>query len=615
MSTAADLRADRLVPLDRVVDIVVGVALLGELVIVIANVVGRVLADIPLLWADEVSGFALSVIAFLGGAIAYRREQHVLVRTLVDMLPPPLRAASYALVDWLVLAIALIAGYHSVALLSFRWDQVTPILGISATWIAVPLTVSMLVLAVYAIARLLHQSRTAVVASGSVALASVAIVVLLRNVTNVPVPPNLNVTLAIAVVLVTVLIGLPIAFSLMLGTILFLYLGGLVAMVALPQNMVDGTGRFVLLALPFFIFAGIVMERGGISRRLVAFVAALVGGMRGGLQQVMVVSMYIVSGISGSKAADVAAVGLVMRDMLEKEKYDVDQSAALLAASAAMGECIPPSLAMLVLGSVTSLSVAALFAAGIIPAAVIAACLMAVIWLLTPKRSADIARTSSLRHLALGALLPLSMPVMLFAGILLGFATPTEVSAFAVAYGLFIAVVVYRELKRGDFSRMVSEGSTSSGMVLFTLAAAQAFSWVLSAAELPHRLAELVTTYATGPSLFLLVSIVALIVLGSLLEGLPAILILAPLLVPLAPQAGVDPLHYGIVLLVAMGIGAFLPPLGVGFYIACSVVRANADRATRAMAPYFSILLVGLLVVAFIPWFTLLLPRMLHLVK
>ena len=138
---------------------------------------------------------------------------------------------------------------------------------------------------------------------------------------------------------------------------------------------------------------------------------------------------------------------------------------------------------------------------------------------------------------------------------------------------------------------------------------------MLSAAELPHRLAELVTTYATGPSLFLLVSIVALIVLGSLLEGLPAILILAPLLVPLAPQAGVDPLHYGIVLLVAMGIGAFLPPLGVGFYIACSVVRANADRATRAMAPYFSILLVGLLVVAFIPWFTLLLPRMLHLVK
>jgi tripartite ATP-independent transporter DctM subunit len=612
---AIAIRADRLAPLDGVVDVIVGVALVGELLVVIANVVGRVFLDTPLLWADEVSGFALSVIAFLGGAIAYRREQHVLVRTLVDLLRPPSRAASYALVDWIVLAIALVTGYQSLALLSFRWDQVTPILGISATWIAVPLTVSMLVLAVYAVARLLRQPRMAVVASAAVLVAATALVVAFRHATDLPVASNWNVTIAIGVVLVTVLIGLPIAFSLMLGTVLFLYLGGMVAMVALPQNMVDGTGRFVLLALPFFIFAGIVMERGGISRRLVAFVAALVGGMRGGLQQVMVVSMYVVSGISGSKAADVAAVGLVMRDMLEKEKYDVDQSAALLAASAAMGECIPPSLAMLVLGSVTSLSVAALFAAGIIPAAVIALCLMALIWLLTPRRSASLTRGPGMRRLALGAVLPFSMPVMLFAGILLGFATPTEVSAFAVAYGLFIAVVVYHELHHGDFSRMVAEASTSAGMVLFTLAAAQSFSWVLSAAELPHRLAELVTVYATGPALFLLVSILALIVLGSLLEGLPAILILAPLLVPLAPQAGVDPLHYGIVLLVAMGIGAFLPPLGVGFYIACSVVRANADRATRAMAPYFSILVVGLMVVAFVPWFTLLLPRLLHLAK
>jgi tripartite ATP-independent transporter DctM subunit len=329
----------------------------------------------------------------------------------------------------------------------------------------------------------------------------------------------------------------------------------------------------------------------------------------------MVVSMYIVSGISGSKAADVAAVGLVMRDMLEKEKYDVDDSAALLAASAAMGECIPPSLAMLVLGSVTSLSVAALFAAGLIPAAVIAVCLMLLIWLRTPRRSPSGVSGPSMRRLAWGALLPFSMPVLLFAGILLGFATPTEVSAFAVAYGLFIAVFIYRETRRDDFARMVAEASTSSGMVLFTLAAAQSFSWVLSAAELPHRLAELVTVWATGASLFLVVSIVALIVLGSLLEGLPAILILAPLLLPLAPQAGVDPLHYGIVLLVAMGIGAFLPPLGVGFYIACSVVRAHADRATRAMAPYFLVLIVGVLVVAFVPWFTLLLPRLLHLAK
>src|SRR5664279_207907 len=178
------VRADRQAPLDAIVDVIVGVALVGELLVVIANVLGRVFFDTPLLWADEVSGFALSMIAFLGGAIAYRREQHVLVRTLVDMLRPPSRAASYALVDWLVLAIAFVTGYQSLALLSFRWDQVTPILGISATWIAVPLTVSMLVLAVYAVARLLRQPRMAVIASGALLVAATVLVVVFRHATD-----------------------------------------------------------------------------------------------------------------------------------------------------------------------------------------------------------------------------------------------------------------------------------------------------------------------------------------------------------------------------------------------------------------------------------------------
>ena len=610
---AVERRISVLAPLDAAGDIVVAAALLGELVVVIANVIGRFCLDSPLLWADEAAAFALSVIAFLGGTIAYRRDRHVRIHTLVNLLPRSLALGSHALVDWIVLGIALVTGYQSLSLLAFRWHEVTPMLEISATWIVVPLTVAMAILAFYAAARLLEQPRRSVLGGAAVMAVATALVVVFRHAIGQPLSPESGLGIALVAVLATVPIGLPIAFALMLGTILFLYLGSVVPLVALPQNMVDGTGRFVLLALPFFIFAGVVMERGGISRRLISFVAALVGGLRGGLLQVMVVSMYVVSGISGSKAADVAAVGLVMRDMLEEEKYDVDKSAALLASSAAMGECIPPSLAMLVLGSVTSLSVAALFAAGVLPAAVIALCLMFLIWLTSPPRPPARPGRARVGRLAFAALIPLSVPALLFAGILLGFATPTEVSAFAVAYALFIAVVLYREMRRVDFARMVAEATTASGMVLFTLAAAQAFSWVLSAGGLPHRLASFVTEWASGPTAFLLVSIVTLIVLGSLLEGLPAILILAPLLVPLAPQAGVDPLHYGIVLLVAMGIGAFLPPLGVGFYIACSVVRANADRATRAMTPYFAVLIAGVVLVAFVPWFALLLPRLLDL--
>src|SRR4029079_13454675 len=272
---------DALTPLDLAVDAVVGLALLGELIVVMASVIGRGLLDIPLLWADEVAGFSLSVIAFLGGAIAYRREQHVLVRTVVDLLPTGWRLASYALVDWLVLEIALIAGYQSFGLLIFRWEEVTPILEMSAAWIAVPLTLSMIVLAIYAVGRLSGQTRASILWSG-IALAVVTAAIVGARYALGPIPATTNVSIAIAAVLVTVLMGLPIAFALMMGTVLFLYLGGIVAMVALPQNMVDGTGRFVLLALPFFIFAGIVMERGGISRRLIVFVAALVGGLRGG---------------------------------------------------------------------------------------------------------------------------------------------------------------------------------------------------------------------------------------------------------------------------------------------------------------------------------------------
>jgi tripartite ATP-independent transporter DctM subunit len=404
----------------------------------------------------------------------------------------------------------------------------------------------------------------------------------------------------------------PIGFALILGTILFLYSGGLVSMIALPQNMVDGVSRFVLLALPFFILAGFVMESGGISRRLIMFVASLVGWLRGGLMQVTVVSMYIVSGISGSKAADVAAVGLVMRDMLEEKGYDPAEAAAVLAASAAMGECVPPSIAMLVLGSVTSLSIGALFAAGLLPAAVIAICLMVLIYVRSVRshvqRSEHIGRGHHLK-LAADAIIPASMPAFLFAGIFTGFATPTEVSAFAVAYGLLVAIFLYREIRLPRLGRIIATSSTVAAMVLFTLAAAQAFSWVLSAAQVPQALAALLAAAHENAALFMICSIIGLVVLGSLLEGLPALLILAPLLLPMAPALGISQLHYGIVLLIAMGIGAFLPPLGVGFYIACAVARAPMGRSSHIMVPYVVVLLLGLVLVAFIPWLTLVFPR------
>ncbi|HTU00169.1 MAG TPA: TRAP transporter large permease, partial [Candidatus Sulfotelmatobacter sp.] len=374
--------------------------------------------------------------------------------------------------------------------------------------------------------------------------------------------------------------------------------------------------NFVLLAIPFFILVGIVMTKGGISLRLVRLVQTLVGHFRGGLLQVMVVSMYLVSGLSGSKAADVAAVGAVMRDMLRREGYRLEQATAVLAASAAMGETVPPSIAMLVLGSVTSLSIGALFVAGLIPAAVVALCLMVLIYLQVRRkggRQSPRATRADIARAALHGILPLLMPLILFGGILLGVAAPTEVSSFAVVYGLVLAALVYRELGWREFLRSTIECASVSGMILFILAAATSFAWMLTIAHLPQRLVTLLTGGAQSHWTFLLSSILLLILAGSILEGLPALVILAPILMPIAARIGVDQLHYGIVLIIAMGIGAFIPPVGVGFYTTCAVCGTTIEESGRAMIPFFLVLCLGLLVVALVPWFTLLLPGAFHL--
>jgi tripartite ATP-independent transporter DctM subunit len=595
---------------------VIAIALIGELGAVFANIVSRSFFDTAFLWTDEVAKLALSTLAFVGGAIAYAQGHHSFVRVGLNALGPRLRDACLATSDFAVLLVAAVTGYASVFLIEIRWNELTPILQVPAAWIVVPLSVSMLLLMFHAATRLLRARRVIVVAVGGTGAAALAVAFATRPVWLPWFAGDGAITAALATFFVAIFSALPIGFALLLSTMVYLWLADTVPMVALPQNMVDGTGNFVLLALPFFILAGLIMERGGISLRLVRFVHALVGHLRGGLLHVMVLSMYLVSGLSGSKTADVAAVGSVMRDMLKKEGYGAGEGAAVLAASAAMGETVPPSIAMLVLGSITTLSMAALFVGGLIPAAVVAACLTALIWLRARRTGGNVSRRASLRTVttsAIGAILPLLMPVILFAGILFGIATPTEVSSFAVVYGLILSCLVYRELDVATFLRTVLDSAMLAGMVLFILGAASGFSWALTVAYLPQRLVDFLHGANDNAALFLIGSIALLIIVGSVLEGLPALIILAPLLLPIAGGIGLSELHYGIVLLIAMGVGAFLPPAGVGFYVACAIMGTDIETASRAMLPYLAVLVIALLIVAFVPWFTVFLPRALGL--
>jgi tripartite ATP-independent transporter DctM subunit len=415
----------------------------------------------------------------------------------------------------------------------------------------------------------------------------------------------------LALFFVAILAGVPVGFVLLLSTAAYMWITGTATLVVLPQSMVNGTGNFILLAVPFFILAGLIMERGGISVRLVRFIYTAVGHVRGGLLQVAVVSMYVVSGLSGSKPADVAAVGTVMRDELS-ERHGAAEGAAVLAASAVMGETVPPSIAMLIVGSITSVSVAGMFIGGLIPAAVMAASLMLLIYV--RARRAALPRVPRaprrvLLHAALSAVLPLLMPAMLLAGILFGIATPTEVAAFAVVYGLFLSIVVYREMGFASFLRTVVDTAALTGVLLFIFAAASGFSWTLTVAYLPQRLVSLLHSVGNSTAIFMVGSIVLLIVVGVLLEGLPSLNVLAPLLLPIAGKLGLSELHYALVLIIAMGVGGFMPLAGVGFYVCCAIMRADIEAASRAMLPYLGVVLVGLLIVAFVPWFALFLPH------
>src|SRR5665213_3330532 len=365
--------------IDRAAESLIVAALLGELVLVLANVAARIYFQRSFLWTDEVARLALSILAFIGGAVAYRRRDHAFVRVILSRLPSRGERGCLAFADVVVLFVAGLTGYASIEFLGSSWGEYTPIFQMPAALIALPLPVGMVLLMLYSAVNLKREHGMMALWTGAAFAATIAIAALTRDVWLPLLGDDAAIIAALSLFFIAILAGVPVGFVLLLATATYLWGTGTASLVVLPQTMVNGTGNFILLAVPFFILAGLVMERGGISIRLVRFIYALVGHMKGGLLQVTVASMYVVSGLSGSKPADVAAVDTVMRDELG-ERHGAAEGAAVLAASAVMGETVPPSIAMLIVGSITSVSVGGMFIGGLIPAAVMAICLMILIY-------------------------------------------------------------------------------------------------------------------------------------------------------------------------------------------------------------------------------------------
>jgi tripartite ATP-independent transporter DctM subunit len=358
------------------------------------------------------------------------------------------------------------------------------------------------------------------------------------------------------------------------------------------------------------------MTDGGLTKPLADWVTAMVGRMRGGLLQALVVAMYIFSGISGSKIADVAAVGTTLKGMLKEQGYDPAESAAVLSAAGIMGETIPPSLVMMVLASITTLSVATFFVAGVVPAAVLGVCLMIIIHRRAKKhdwpRCAPISWPERLR-LTGRALPALAVPIILIIGIVGGIATTTEVSSIAVVFSILVSVFIYRGMNMRGFIRTLATSGAMAGMVLLMVSAGSAFSWTLAISGLQSVVSDFLALLGGSTFAFMVFSVVLMVIMGSILEGLPSLLIFGPMLLQLTRSYGIDPMAYGIVIIISMGIGTFIPPFGVCYFVTCSVMDTTVERVTPRFLPYLAMLLIGLVFIAVFPAISLALPHAFNL--
>jgi C4-dicarboxylate transporter, DctM subunit len=606
MVTAVWLRAA-----DAVGIAAVNVGLAIEVCLVFANTVARALHNEIVPGLEETAQLFLIYVGFIGGGIAYGRGQFMAVTALVQKLSPRWRLAAASVVDWLVIAITAAIGGTAIPLQLLNATERTTMLGIPYIWMTLPMILGSALFVLHAGHALWQRPRGVVLATGALMLGAIAILLCAQggDWANGPV---LWLLLAGGFVALIV-IGLPVGFVLAATGIVYIVETQAAPPISIAMTAQRGTGGFIFLALPFFILTGFIMDKGGIGDRIVALLTSMLGHLRGGLLQVSIVGMYVASGISGSKAADMAAVGMPMTESFRHQGYAAEEAASVLAASAAMGESIPPSIAILVLGSVTSLSTGALFLAGLLPAATIAALLMLLAYLRARYSNWQPSRRAPMRdRLVAGrrAILPLLMPLVLIGGIVIGLGTPTEISSFAVVYGLILAVVLYRQVGPRSMWTLLTEANLLSGMIFFTFAGATLFSWALALEGVPGAVAA--TLGALGPRWFLPAVIVITIGLGAVLESIVTVIILGPLLLPVALHLAVDPLQFGIVLIEAFGIGSIVPPVGLALYIACAIFRTEMHTTFRPISGYLAVLCLGLLLVAAVPWITDVLPHAFH---
>ena len=594
--------------LARCVEVPVALLVAAEIVVLFAGVFARFVLHQPLVWSDELASILFLWLAMLGAVLAFHRGEHMRMTALVHALAPPRRAFLELVAVAASLAFLLLIAWPSF---EYAYDEAsitTPALQIPNAWRATALPVGIGLMVVFALLRLAAESN------GRRVLAALATIAAIAGALWLTGPlfkglGNLNLVLFFVIgVAAGVFAGVPIAFSFGLATFGYLALTTSTPLMVMVGRMDEGMSHLILLSVPLFVFLGLLIEMTGMARAMVAFLASLLGHVRGGLQYVLLGAMYLVSGISGSKAADMAAVAPVLFPEMKARGAEPGELVALLAATGAQTETVPPSLVLITIGSVTGVSIAALFTGGLVPGLVLGVMLCVVVW--WRYRGEDLSAVKRAKLPQIGrtfviALPAIALPFVIRAAVIEGVATATEVSTIGIAYGVLAGLLIYRQFDWRRLNPMLLDTAVLSGAILLIIGTATAMAWGLTSSGFSRALAAYMTGLPGGAGTFMAVSVIAFIVLGSVLEGIPAIVLFGPLLFPIARQLGIHEVHYAMAVVLSMGLGLFAPPFGVGYYAACAIGRAGPNEALRPIVGYLAALFVGVVLVAAIPWLSI----------
>jgi tripartite ATP-independent transporter DctM subunit len=579
--------------------------LLACIAILFSGVVARYMFNSPIVWSDELASILFLWLAMLGSIIALRRAEHMRMTAWVSALSGHQRV----LLEKLGVLASLL---YLLVVLRPAWkyalDEMvvtTPALEISNAWRAGAIPVGITLMVIFSLFRLFKSDQLKLTLVACIALAVVALPLVALSPFFLHLGKLNLLIFFLGVSGFSIFAGVPIAFAFGLGTVSYLGLSTHMPLNVVVGRMDEAMSHMVLLAVPLFVLLGLLMQMTGMARAMIAFLSSLLGHVRGGLSYVLVGAMYLVSGISGSKAADMAAIAPALFPEMKKRGTPPGELVALLAATGAQTETIPPSLVLITIGSVTGVSISALFTGGMLPALILGLMLCALVWWrnrnLPLHNATRPAWDQILKSLVLAAP-AIALPFVIRAAVVEGVATATEVSTIGLVYSLLCGLLVYHQFDHKRILPMLIDTASLSGAILLIIGAATGMAWALTQSGFSLLITQIMSNLEGGASIFLLVSIVVFVVLGSVLEGIPAIVLFGPLLFPVAKQLGVNEVHYAMVVILSMGIGLFAPPLGVGYYAACAIGKVNPDEGVKPVLGYLFALLLGIFLVAFVPW-------------